>query len=273
MKRLLTAITLALFTTLLAPPTFAQGDPAAAPGEGASADKANPAPKKEEAPAAEVEVAPVAAPTPSPSPAEERLLQEALQEPAAAAPSASSTPSLGYTVSVMLFGAGLLALLGWGARRVGFPGEQRVQGEEISVLDTVSLGATQRVSLLEVDGRRLLVGYAGGAITTLGEWAAARSEAPARQPDSREGGEGADAIFERARARFKRQLALVEGGEGEGRAEVELLEERAPEDREELEGDDTAPARDLDALDGSLERDSVLISLRALEARHGGGRS
>ena len=83
------------------------------------------------------------------------------------AQSLSSSSGVG-SISAVVFGlAVVLALIfgfAWVTRRVqGF----QSRGASIEVLAQVSVGQKERVILLSVAGTRLLVGVAGGAVTTL----------------------------------------------------------------------------------------------------------
>ena len=181
---------------------------------------------------------------------EDKLLQDALaeQEPDAAKVEA---PDMGYTATVMLFGAGVLALAGWGVRRF-YNGKQQGISSDIEVIDTISLDGGDKLSLVEVDGRRILVGRSSGAMNSLDAWPVAPASgepvvasSPAQQTSTHsDKAQAVDAFFDSAPSDFGDQL------------------ERA---RQNARSEGQTAGRD-----GSRERDSVLVSLRALEAKHGG---
>ncbi len=90
--------------------------------------------------------------------------------PTFAVPEAASTvatPGVGSISQVVFALAVILALIfgfAWLTRRVrGF----QSGGASIDVLAQVSVGQKERVVLLSVSGRRLLIGVASGAVTTL----------------------------------------------------------------------------------------------------------
>ena len=103
--------------------------------------------------------------------------------PTFAVPEAASTvatPGVGSISQVVFALAVILALIfgfAWLTRRVrGF----QSGGASIDVLAQVSVGQKERVVLLSVSGRRLLIGVASGAVTTLHAFEA--GELPADAP-------------------------------------------------------------------------------------------
>ena len=74
----------------------------------------------------------------------------------------------------------VIALLGatlWGLRRFGRMQLQNQSGQaSIKLIDSFSLGARQRIILVESDDQRVLVGISPQSITGLGQWT--RDRAP-----------------------------------------------------------------------------------------------
>lgn len=68
----------------------------------------------------------------------------------------------------------VIALLGatlWGLKRFGRMQLQNRTGQSsIKVIDTFSLGARQRIILVEVDNQRILVGVSPQAMSGLAQW-------------------------------------------------------------------------------------------------------
>ncbi len=70
---------------------------------------------------------------------------------------------------VLVFG--LLGLLLWALKRL----QQRLHSDptgqrQLRVLETLHLGARQKIALLEVDNQRVLVGITGQHMQALGQW-------------------------------------------------------------------------------------------------------
>ncbi|MEI6801809.1 MAG: flagellar biosynthetic protein FliO [Burkholderiales bacterium] len=74
-----------------------------------------------------------------------------------------------YIGSMALVLALLLGLL-WLLRRL--KGMQRVQqsGSRLQLLETISIGPRQKISLLRVGSKEVLVGITAGQFTALGHW-------------------------------------------------------------------------------------------------------
>jgi flagellar protein FliO/FliZ len=87
----------------------------------------------------------------------------------AAAPAAGNMPGLGgELLQVVLSLAGIVALIvlaGWLGRRVQLRG--RPGGRRLRCVETLALGARERVLLLDADGKRLLLGVGAGGVRTL----------------------------------------------------------------------------------------------------------
>lgn len=68
----------------------------------------------------------------------------------------------------------VIALLGatlWGLKRFGRMQLQNQSGQaSIKLIDSFSLGARQRIILIETDDQRVLVGISPQSITGLGQW-------------------------------------------------------------------------------------------------------
>ena len=73
----------------------------------------------------------------------------------------------------------VIALLGatlWGLKRFGRMQLQNQSGQaSIRLIDSLSLGARQRIILVESDDQRVLVGVSPQSITGLGQWPRDRS--------------------------------------------------------------------------------------------------
>ena len=73
----------------------------------------------------------------------------------------------------------VIALLGatlWGLKRFGRMQLQNQSGQaSIKLIDSFSLGARQRIILVETDDQRVLVGISPQSITGLGQWPRDRS--------------------------------------------------------------------------------------------------
>ena len=73
----------------------------------------------------------------------------------------------------------VIALLGatlWGLKRFGRMQLQNQSGQaSIKLIDSFSLGARQRIILVESDDQRVLVGVSPQSITGLGQWPRDRS--------------------------------------------------------------------------------------------------
>jgi flagellar protein FliO/FliZ len=99
----------------------------------------------------------------------------------AAAPAAGSMPGLGgELLQVVLSLAGIVALIvlaGWLGRRVQVRG--RPGGRRLRCVETLALGARERVLLLDADGKRLLLGVGAGGVRTLHVY---DGEAPLAEP-------------------------------------------------------------------------------------------
>ncbi|WP_329742677.1 flagellar biosynthetic protein FliO [Dyella sp. A6] len=90
--------------------------------------------------------------------------------PVAASPlAAGATPSLGgELLQVVLSLAGVVLLIvaaGWLSRRV--QARTRPGGRRLRCVESIALGARERVLLLDADGKRLLLGVGAGGVRTL----------------------------------------------------------------------------------------------------------
>ncbi|HEX5306788.1 MAG TPA: flagellar biosynthetic protein FliO, partial [Dyella sp.] len=93
------------------------------------------------------------------------LLAPAAQAAAAAAPEINVGAEL---LRVLLSLAGIIALIfaaGWISRRLA--GRTAPGGRRIRCVETLAVGARDRVLLLEANGKRLLVGVGQGGMRTL----------------------------------------------------------------------------------------------------------
>jgi flagellar biogenesis protein FliO len=101
---------------------------------------------------------------------------EPVQRDVAAFPTPAREPFAKLALAVALVGAAGGGLAWWARRRMGPRGADR---ERIEVLARKSLGPRHHVALVEVAGRRLLIGMGGDAIATLAELDEAPEFAPA----------------------------------------------------------------------------------------------
>jgi flagellar protein FliO/FliZ len=88
-----------------------------------------------------------------------------VQTPLASAPDINVG---GELLRVVLSLGGVVALIfaaGWLSRRL--QGRQLIGGRRLRCVETLSVGARERVVLLEADGKRLLVGIGAGGVRTL----------------------------------------------------------------------------------------------------------
>lgn len=76
-----------------------------------------------------------------------------------------------FLLVILLLGATL-----WGLKRFGRMQLQKTaESSGLSLVDSISVGARQRLVLVEVDGQRLLVGVTPQAIHGLGQWPASKT--------------------------------------------------------------------------------------------------
>ena len=89
----------------------------------------------------------------------------------------------------------VIALLGatlWGLKRFGRMQLQNQSGKaSIRLIDSISLGARQRIVLIESDNQRFLVGVSAQTMTGLGQWP--KDRAPEFSDMLREAGTQAEA--------------------------------------------------------------------------------
>ncbi len=150
-------------------PVFAQEAPVAAPAPVAVAvvvptpAEAVAATKASMKPAAAPAV--VAAKAAAPSAADD-LFQKAQGAPGKTDTVKSGEPSYSETSWILFVGAGAIALAGWGAtqwkRR-----QNDFSGNAIEQINSLALGPKHRVSVIEVDGKRLLIGMTDGHMSVL----------------------------------------------------------------------------------------------------------
>jgi flagellar protein FliO/FliZ len=73
---------------------------------------------------------------------------------------------LSFFLVILLLGATL-----WGLKRFGrMQIKKSDTASQLRVIDSVSLGARQRIALIEADNQRILVGVTPSAISRLGQW-------------------------------------------------------------------------------------------------------
>ena len=84
---------------------------------------------------------------------------------AADGPRVSPWGYLGSSVLVLLFLAGLLLLANWLLRRYGRAPAARAG--RLRVVDTVALGPHERLVLVSLDGREMLVGVGQGRVSAI----------------------------------------------------------------------------------------------------------
>ena len=74
--------------------------------------------------------------------------------------------SLSFFLVILLLGATL-----WGLKRFGrMQIKKSDTASQLKVIDSISLGARQRIALVEADSQRILVGVTPGSISCLGQW-------------------------------------------------------------------------------------------------------
>jgi flagellar biogenesis protein FliO len=103
-------------------------------------------------------------------------LAEPVTPDVAAFPTPAREPFAKLALAVALVGAAGGGLAWWARRRMGPRG---ADSERIEVLARKSLGPRHHVALVEVAGRRLLIGMGGDAIATLAELGEEAEFAPA----------------------------------------------------------------------------------------------
>lgn len=107
---------------------------------------------------------------------------------AAAAPEVLSPARIGQTLAVLAAVVAAIFGLAYLARRV--PGLTSRPGGALKLIDALSIGARERILLIEVDGQRLVLGVSPGRIERLhvgrgdgaGSFNAALADAHAPQP-------------------------------------------------------------------------------------------
>lgn len=151
-----------------------------------------------------------------------------------------------YTSTSWIFflGTGLIALGGWGItqwrkRQVG------VDGDAIEHINSLAIGPKHRVSVIEVDGKRLLIGLSDGHITLLSDLGAAN-------PQTEESGDWRE-VLEATRSRVFSDAPAPEPRPPvtERSGTFERFEGRTP---------GVQPRK-------NRETDSVMIGLKALESK------
>ena len=75
---------------------------------------------------------------------------------------------------------GLMGALLWGLKRMQMKIGTPMPGRRLHLLETVSVGPRQKIALLRIDTREVLVGLSPGQMTALGQWTvtAGQPEAP-----------------------------------------------------------------------------------------------
>lgn len=71
---------------------------------------------------------------------------------------------------VLVFG--LLGALLWGLKRLQLRVQPGPAGRRLQVLDSLSVGPRQKLALVRVGAREVLVGLSPGQMTALGQWPA-----------------------------------------------------------------------------------------------------
>jgi len=90
---------------------------------------------------------------------------------------APSAPGLFGAVMALLLVLALIVGLGWLLKRM--PGSRFRQAEGLKVVANLTLGAKERVAVVEVNGQQLLLGITAGAISTLYQLPEPLPQAPA----------------------------------------------------------------------------------------------
>jgi flagellar protein FliO/FliZ len=65
---------------------------------------------------------------------------------------------------------GLMGALLWGLKRMQMKIGAPMPGRRLHMLETVSVGPRQKIALLRIDAREVLVGLSPGQMTALGQW-------------------------------------------------------------------------------------------------------
>jgi len=68
---------------------------------------------------------------------------------------------------------GLMGALLWGLRRMQMKIGAPMPGRRLHMLESVSVGPRQKIALLRIDAREVLVGLSPGQMTALGQWTVA----------------------------------------------------------------------------------------------------
>lgn len=178
------------------------------------------------------------------SDAADALLAKAQDPAAPVATVKSADDSYAQSSWIFFFGTGLIALAGWGLtawkkRQTSF------DGNAIEHINSLALGPKHRVSVIEVDGKRLLIGLTDGHMSVLSDLGGAKSESAPEPADWRE-------ALESARSRvFSEPVVETKTPVTEHSGMFDRFEGRTP---------DTRPRK-------NRETDSVMIGLKALEER------
>ncbi|MCP5141601.1 MAG: flagellar biosynthetic protein FliO [Chromatiales bacterium] len=131
-----------------------------------------------------------------------------------AAEAVNGAASLAKVLIVLMLIIGLIFGAGWFLRRYGLPGQNRQTGM-LQTLDTLHLGARERIVLLGVGEQRIVIGVSGTQMNALGQFHAddigdiptVTEPAPAAPPAAAERVKFADAL----RASLTRQLPGLKG--------------------------------------------------------------
>lgn len=65
---------------------------------------------------------------------------------------------------------GLMGALLWGLKRMQMKIGAPTPGRRLQMLESVSVGPRQKIALLRIDAREVLVGLSPGQMTALGQW-------------------------------------------------------------------------------------------------------
>jgi flagellar protein FliO/FliZ len=74
---------------------------------------------------------------------------------------------------------GLMGALLWGLKRMQLKIGAPTPGRRLHMIESVSVGPRQKIALLRIDAREVLVGLSPGQMTALGQWVVGQDDAKA----------------------------------------------------------------------------------------------
>ncbi len=106
---------------------------------------------------------------------------------------------------------GLMGALLWGLKRMQMKIGAPMPGRRLHMIEAVSVGPRQKIALLRIDAREVLVGLSPGQMTALGQWSVAGGQ------DDAKGAAGAPGAEPPAEAYPMTAQALLEQESRRGR--------------------------------------------------------